>query len=507
MSNHSSIHHKRRLSLSLRISGLFILASVLPLFLTVSFIEVFSRPTMIAQTSQEMETDARARTQLIDNYFAERILEAEALSRLQPIQNFLAGNVSFKARAFDGLATAHGRGSHYEDWSLFDLQGNLRLFYPTRPQLHGQFYILPVDQHQLLTSKRSLISDVFFNAISNEAYIDIYTPVVTSSYSLVGILRTSFDLQYIWNIVDSEAGANGPGSYAILLDHNGVRIAYTNPHPDPTGMTDSPYLLKAITPISPETQQLFNYEGIYGMNATGKMPILPDHTLDTIQQNNNPPTTFQMQPTEQKDTFEVALSKTYIVPWTYYALSPLRTVTSVADQQLFITLIITFVVVLFAAVIGLLVGQDITRPILRSVNFLHSSSQLLKTLATREQSAAEEQRWVVEASQLGFQKVQYYNKATSIAAQQLNEIGSKLLLDWHRLNAMQVKQSLVQIIEAARYIEKVGVYQDESDKNLAAAIRVTTQVSEHLSSGAASAADAVRQLETVVNQLEAVVGK
>lgn len=507
MSNHSSIRRKRRLSLSVRFSGLLILASVLPLFLTVSFIEVFSRPTMIAQTSQEMETDARARTQLIDNYFAERILEAEALSRLQPIQNFLAGNDSFKARAFDGLATAHGRGSHYEDWSLYDLQGNLRLFYPTMPQLHGQFYIVPVDQHQLLTSKRSLISDIFFNAISNEAYIDIYTPVVTSSYTLVGILRTSFDLQYVWNIVDSEEGANGPGSYAFLLDHNGVRIAYTNPHPDLVGMTHSPYLLKAITPIPPKTQQLFDYEGLYGMNATGKMPVLTDNTLNIIQQNNNPPTTFQMLPAEQKDTFEVALSKTYTVPWTYYVLSPLKTVTSVADQQLYIALIITFVVVISAAVIGLLLGQGITRPLLRSVNFLRSSSQSLKTLATREQSAAEEQRWVVEASQLGFQKVQYYNKATNIAAHQLNEIGSKLLLDWQRLNATRVRQSLMEIIEAARYIEEASVHQDESDKNLAAAIRVTTQVSEQLSSGAASAADAARQLEVVVNQLEAVVGK
>lgn len=507
MSNRSATRRKGRLSLSVRVSGLLILASVLPLFLTVSFIEVFSRPTMIAQTSQEMETDAQARTQLIDNYFAERILEAESLSRLQPIQNFLAGNESFKVRAFDGLATAHGRGSHYEDWSLFDLKGNLHLFYPTLPQLHGQYYILPDEQHQLLTSKKSLISNVFFNAISNEAYIDIYTPVVTSSYALVGILRTSFDLQYVWNIVDSEAGANGAGSYAFLLDHNGVRIAYTNPHPDPVGLTDSPYLLKAITPIPPKTQQLFNQQGLYGMNANGKMPVLADTTLGSIQQNNNPPTTLQMVPAEQQSTFEVALSKTYTVPWTYYVLSPLKTVTSVADQQLLIAFIITFVVVILAAIIGLISGQGITRPILRSVNFLRSSSQSLKTLATREQSAAEEQRWVVEASQLGFQKVQYYNNATNIAAHQLNEIGSGLLLDWQRLDAARVRQSLMEIIAAARYIEEASVYQDESDKNLAAAIRVTTQVSEQLFSGAASAADAARQLEVVVNQLEAVVGK
>jgi hypothetical protein len=59
-----------------------------------------------------------------------------------------------------------------------------------------------------------------------------------------------------------------------------------------------------------------------------------------------------------------------VVPWTYVVLSPLSTVTAIADQQLLITSLVVLLVLLGAALIGLSVGQRITRPILRAVDSL-----------------------------------------------------------------------------------------------------------------------------------------
>lgn len=495
---------KLHLSLLVRVSGLLILVAILPLIVTVTFIELISRPALVTQVSHNMETDAQIHTNLIDNYFSERLLEAEALSRLQPIQSFLAGDTTQEAKALDGLATGHGRGSYYEDWSLFDLQGKLSLYYPTKPQMHGQYYILPNDQRQLLTSQKSLISDVFFNRASNEAYIDIYTPVVTASYKPVGILRTSFDLNYVWQTVDSEASANGSGSYAFILDHNGMRIAYTNPKPDPAGTTQAPDLFKAIAPFSPATRQSAKNTGLYGLHGNNES-VLADPTLSKFQQGGTFPTTFQMVPAEQQTTFQVATSRTYTVPWNYFVLSPLSTVTQVADQQLVIAFVITTVMLVLAAVVGLRTGQSITRPILRSVDFLGRSSQALKRLSSKQQSAAEEQTWVVEASRAGLEKVEYYSQATNVAARQLSELGTGLIQNWQYLNERDVIQGLQKIVAAAKYIEKARSYQDDSDKNLASAIRVTTDVTDQLSKGATSAAEAANELEEVVNQLRAVV--
>lgn len=501
---------KRRkwsLPLSVRLSGLLVLVAILPLLITVSTVELLSRPSLITRTAEEMETDARTRAQLIDNYFSERILEAESLSRLPAIQQYLAGDTTLEAKAHDGLATGHGRGSLYEDWSLYNLNGDLRLFYPTKPQLHGPYYILPEVLQQVHTLKKALVSNIFYNSVSNEAYIDIYTPVVTASYAPVGILRTSFDLHYIWQIVDDEAGANGSGSYAFIADEHGVLIAYTNPHPDPTGLTHAPDLFKAVAPLPPQTLSQISSEGLY--KSGGQLTVLNDTTLASMQQGQNLPPTFQFTPAGQNQVFQAARSTTYTVPWNYYVLSPLSTVTATADQQLLIAGIITLLVAVVAALIGLGVGQRMTLPILSSVKSLLSSSRALKTLSSTEQNTADEQYWVVEASQTGMKQVLYLNQATDFAASRMSEISAILTHHWQYLNTHPEEREriLQEIVSTTRYIDRAVKQQRDSGQDLAAAIRVTAQVSKQLIDGATSAAQAAEQLEEVVNQLRAVVGK
>ena len=78
-------------------------------------------------------------------------------------------------------------------------------------------------------------------------------------------------------------------------------------------------------------------------------------------------------------------------------------------------------------------------------------------------------------------------------------------LEW--LDAWQTKQRLNEIIQAGRYIEKASSHQLQSNKNLSTGIRITTQVTEQLVSGAKSAAEAAAQLEEVIRQLRQVVGE
>jgi hypothetical protein len=508
---------RRALSLSVRVSGLLMLAAIVPLLVTVGIIELLSRPTLITQTSQEMETDAQTHTQLIDSYFSQQLLEADAVSRLQPIQSFMAGDRSdaTRAQALTSLATGRSRGSYYQDWSLLDLQGNLQLYYPTLPMRHGQYYIPPSDLQQFqpsnlqqIQARRALISDVFYSHVTNEAYIDIYAPVFFSAdYKLVGILRASFDLHYIWDIVNKEAGANGPGSYAFIFDQHGVCIAQTNPDPDPFTHSVPSALFKAVSPLSSQDQQYASSVDLYGIGSQGTVDVLDNQMLAGVQQSSNPPSTFQLVPPGQQTTFQVARSTTFTVPWTYFVLSPLNNVTTVADDQLRLTGIITFAILILAALIGLGVGRRITQPILHSVEYLRNSSQSLKTLASKEQSAATQQTWVVDSSQVGLRSVQYYTKAASVAAQRLTKIGTELVQRWHQVDDDSARKTVAQLVDDAQYIEKAIHYQDASNKKLESTIRVTIQVSDQLATGATSATQAAEQLEQVVNQLRQVVGK
>src|SRR5260370_35203047 len=45
---------------------------------------------------------------------------------------------------------------------------------------------------------------------------------------LVGFLQATLKLDQVWQIVAGEQGANGAGSYAFIVDQNGVRVAAPN---------------------------------------------------------------------------------------------------------------------------------------------------------------------------------------------------------------------------------------------------------------------------------------
>jgi len=202
----------------------------------------------------------------------------------------------------------------------------------------------------------------------------------------LGCIRATLNIDNIWTIVASDSGANGKGSYALMLDQNGVRIA------DAVSLQ----LFTAIAPLPLKTQQMITNEARYG--SSSQVPVLPDRTLAGIQQSTHAATTFQTTPAGQSELFQVTQRTMTVVPWTYVVLSPLSTVTAVADQQLIITSLVVFLVLVGAALIGLMVGQRITRPILRAVDSLQGNSHVLTSMAAKQKSVASEQKWVIDSS-------------------------------------------------------------------------------------------------------------
>jgi hypothetical protein len=195
------------------------------------------------------------------------------------------------------------------------------------------------------------------------------------------------------------------------------------------------------------------------------------------------------------------------VPWTYFVLSPMSTVTAVANQQLLITGLMASVMFVVAAAIGLIVGRRMTHPILRAVADLRRNSQALSALATRQHDAAAEQTWIVEAAQVGLQSVYYYSEAIRGAAQHSCETGREIVPHCRQVDAPAAVQSVERLITAAQYIQNATQYQGTSSQKVAATLQLATQVTEQLTTGATSATEAATQLERVVHQLRAVVGR
>jgi len=495
---------KKRFSLSIYISLLLVAVAIIPLLVTIAGIEVFLRPSLISQISADMERDAQTHVQLIDTYLAERLNDVETLSESDSIKNMLAGDRNSKAAASNTLFTAlHRDIADYISISILDFHNNVILSYPAPPTLHGKYRILPGLSQQIKATQKVLVSDVFFDPLANNPSVDLYARVVDNNLQPTGIIRASLSLHRLWQPVDATPQQEGADSYAFVLDQHGVRIAYTNP--DHSGFQHPQYLFQAIAQLPLAFQQQIKDENLYG-NATRSVVTSADNKLTSIQGNAQSPLIFSFDPIDRGQTFEAARYTSTVVPWTYYVLKPLSTVTGLADQQLLSVFIVVTVMLLLSLVIGLQVGGRITRPITRSVTSLRRNSLSLKTLADEEQVVATEQSWMVEASQVALQSIRYYTNAASIAAQRLANLSLELTQRPNNSQDFRLNQSLKEIAEAAKYVDLAVKHQESANEKLAAALRVTTRAMEQITSGAKSTDEAALQLEFIVRQLTDVVG-
>jgi methyl-accepting chemotaxis protein len=495
---------KRRFSLSIYISLLLIGVAIIPLLVTIGGIEAFLRPSLVSQISADMERDAQTHVQLIDTYLAERLNDVETLSESDSIKNMLAGDHNSNAAASNTLFTAlHRDIADYISISLLDTHDNVVLSYPTAPAFHGKYLILPGLTQQINATQKVIVSDVFFDPLANNPSVDLYSRVVDNNLHPIGIIRASLSLHRLWQPVDATPQQEGVGSYAFVLDQHGVRIAYTNP--DHSGFQHPQYLFQAIAQLPQAFQQQIKDENLYG-NATRPVATSADDKLTSIQNNAQSPLIFSFDPVDRGQTFEAARYTSTVVPWTYYVLKPLSTVTGLADQQLLSVFIVVTVMLLLSLIIGLQVGGRITGPITRSVTSLRKNSLSLKTLAGEEQVVATEQSWMVEASQVALQSIRYYTNAASIAAQRLTNLSVELTRHPNNIQDFRLNQSLKEIAEAAKYVDLAVKHQESANEKLAAALRVTTRAMEQLTTGAKSTDEAAVQLESIVRQLTDVVG-
>ena len=269
--------------------------------------------------------------------------------------------------------------------------------------------------------------------------------------------------------------------------------------------TDITQNFTTLAPFTPSEQNDIDTLERYGKNA--KIPVLAYGALANVLKSTDPQMTFQMVPPGQKDSFQVIGKSVPIVPWIYFVLSPTTVVTALADQQLFNISIVGLLVLLLAAITGLIVGRRITVPVLSSVAELQASSQLLKDLAAKEQITITEQIWVVDSSRNGLSSVNYYVDATQEAAHYLIETSTGLAHDWPYVNPKKTKDALHQMVMAAHYIKNAVQYQKASSKKLSAAIDLTKQVTDQLILSSEAATQAAEQMEQVVSQLQQVVGK
>jgi hypothetical protein len=514
---------RQRLSLSVRLSLLVLFAALLPLAAVVGINDYFARGTLVEQGRTALTTDANAKAALVDTYLLERMKDGQALASLPTTPAYLgcvdlpgmppqvAAAVNAQAGCDNPQQIAFYQGSNcralhvgihrdvnYVVWALYDARGDELLTSGTANCVpSSQSPVAKEDLAGVVQQGKSLVSAVYYNPGGKYAYVNIYTPVTLQpgSNQVLGFLRATLRIDYIWNLVAQERGANGAGSYAFITDENGVRIADSNPSE----------LFTAVQPLSATTAQLIASEQRFGSTAPVKVDNLP--AVASALASTAGTTSFQGAAVPGSSTqYQFVRMRLTNVPWAYFVLSPLSTVTRVADDQVRLSLVSAGVIAVLAVLLGLSIGRGTTRPVQTSAAELEGAAAALKRLASRQESSAGEQQWVVDACQTGLESVQYLSDAMDQAAHRVIEAANWFNDYWDRLNEEQARRTVLHFQELARYIDEAARRQHASSDRLAKAISVTMQVTDQLVAGATAAAESAEQLEHVVRDLRHVVG-
>ncbi|GCE03498.1 cache domain-containing protein [Dictyobacter aurantiacus] len=508
----ATTHKKFRWSsTSIVITLAFVLAIIVPFIAILSYTYAYSRPALINDSEQRLQNDAQTRVQLIDTYINERILDIETLAQVSSVQTFVieppqptAAYKDDATHAEYALIAGIFRDKDYQTWTLFNTKGNMLLSYPVAPAKRGNTFI-PTEVQSVMRGQ-TIISPVYYNPQLNEATIDLYSPITAPTAQpgkpgpIIGCIRATLSLNHIWNdIIQPDKGSNGSGSTAFILDANGVRIADASKQ----------NIFTTVQPLNSTLVNTIAHERRYGTSSLPKVQANADiaHVLNTVTKTSS--VMLQTQPTGTNEPYQVVAleTKNPFLHWYYFVLSPVSTLTSVANQQLLATLGIALLEALVVGIIALFARQSLVRPILNAVDHLRSNSSMLGLLAQKQQQAAEEQMFVIGSSQERLQSVQYYTDATKIAIQRLNTISTQLSAKWEQHDERTVENAIQQLYAIIHYLENASKYQDNSNRKLSDVLNSATLTNEILHSGSISASEAAEQAQMIVMQLLSIIGK
>lgn len=515
---------RRRLPLTARLSLLVLLAALLPLGAVVGINDYFARATLVENGRSALTTDARAKADLINTYLRERAADGVALATLPTTPALLGclalpafppsaasvlsdklncavpGELDFyKGSNCRAVHVGGARDSNYTTWSLYGAGGELLLTSasdtcaPTSASAVPNEDLLPV-----VKQNKQWISAVYYDSQKKHAYVHLYTPValpVGPTKVVVGFLRATLNLDHIWDIIKGEQGANGLGSSAFLADENGIRVADAN--------TED--LFTAIKPLDSATQQLIASEQRYGSNAPVPQKSLPSVASSLASTATEDSFQSPAMPGSSTD-YQYVRVHLQSVPWTYFVLSPLSTVTAVADSQVRVSLLSAAIIAILAILFGLVLGRGLAQPVQQASGNLEGAAVALKSLASRQQNSAGEQQWVVDACRTGLDSMRYLSDAMNQAARRIIDASNWFSEYWDRLNEEQARRTVQHLLELARYIDEAARRQQAAGERMGKAINVTMQVTDQLVAGATAATQSADQLDYVVGNLQRVVG-
>jgi GAF domain-containing protein/HAMP domain-containing protein len=342
----------------------FLLVSLLSVVIVAGSAITISQNALTDSANRSLQTAASKTAAAIDSFFtAEKdTLRTEAqlpdLANLLSLPVYQQSGTPAAEKVEEILHRLIAREPLYiKSYALLDASG--WTIYSTSHENLGEYQF-----RQVVETGLPYISDIEFDADTNEPSLFIAAPVRNEDREVIGVLRVRYDATILQELVRGTNRLAGPESFATLLDEQNVRLGsgrdieslYKSVVPlDPAHLAD--LQLSRRLPDRPVEELATNYpEFDAGLNSGA--PYFSAEILDLRAQLGN---------SERAEKFieQVALAPVVNKAWRVAFALPQNVFLQPVQAQTRIITIIALLAAGLAALVALALAQTIANPIVR----------------------------------------------------------------------------------------------------------------------------------------------
>ncbi len=339
----------------------FLLLTVIPLVLIGLFVINLSRDALLGQGIATLQSASRSTAQRIDDELTQQ-RELIAIVGLMPeivryAQN--ASDASARDAALRTLRAVSSKSTVYESVAVVGRDGTIVLSSVTT-EVGTDVRFRPYFQEALKGA--SYISDPSASVVTGRPAIFYSAPIKSESGVVLSVVRSQLTIDDIWNLVEQDDGVAGAGSFGMLLDENGLRLAHSSSKGNRQTVQDT-LLYRAVAPIPANVETTLVAEKRLGRTTATEVQtlLLPEVALRIASSGTN---IFETGADTNNSRNQAVMVKLQSKTWRYLVAAPLSTFTAAADRATLLIAILSILVGGITIVIALVLSRSITRPLI-----------------------------------------------------------------------------------------------------------------------------------------------
>jgi len=319
------------------------------------------RDALLATGTRSLVSSVNSTAISIDQYMTDKVEDIRATSSLPEFATYLANpnDAAIKQNVLRSLLAMSAR-SYYESVTIVD--GTTQRAVLSSSESNVGIDLSSRDYVTEAMKGVAFSSDPVVSVATNRPAIFFSAPIKDTSGKILGVILSQLNLNGIWSLVEKDKNAEGEGTYGMLLDQNGIRIANSLSLGRREEMEGSLLLFTAIAPIPANVEKTLIDEKRYGQATAANIQVvaMPEVANALVTPGIK---TFEMTSDVSAERHQAAIASMSAKPWRYVLMTPVSVFTKTADDVRNLFVLVLILVGGLGLIAAYFMARGITEPL------------------------------------------------------------------------------------------------------------------------------------------------